>query len=75
MTWAELQDMTSEQLVARFVTLASSQDRALLMDDIAKVNHLYRQLKEVESELKAREDLIARHVAMLPEARVGTVRH
>ena len=43
---AELQDMPSEQLVGRFATLALAQDRALLMDDIANVNRLYRQLKE-----------------------------
>ena len=52
---AELQDIPSEQLVERFATLALAQDRALLMDDIANMNRLYRQLKEVENELKARE--------------------
>ncbi len=55
MNWAELQEMTSEQLVGRFTTLALAQDQALLMDDIAEVNRLYRQLKKVESELKARD--------------------
>jgi predicted component of type VI protein secretion system len=50
-----LQDMTPEQLVGRFATLALAQNEALLMDDIAKVNRLYRQLKEIEGELKARE--------------------
>jgi predicted component of type VI protein secretion system len=55
MNRAEIEDMASEQLVERFATLALAQDEALLMDDIAKVNRLYRQLKEIEGELKARE--------------------
>jgi hypothetical protein len=55
MSQVKLPDMTLEQLVERFENTALAQDRALLMDDIAKVNRLYRQLKEIEGELKSRE--------------------
>jgi hypothetical protein len=55
MSQVKLQDMTSEQLVERFTNTALAQDRALLMDEIGKVNGLYRQLKEIEGELKGRQ--------------------
>jgi len=49
-----LQDMSIDQLVERFSTLALEQDRALLEDNIKRVNQLYDALKDVEGELKAR---------------------
>lgn len=55
MTQSELRDMTLAQLVERFTDTALAQDGALLLDDITKVNRLYRQLKEIEGELKLRE--------------------
>jgi hypothetical protein len=54
MKGARLGDMTVDQLVERFATLAFEQDRALLGDDIREVNRLYDRLKTVEAELKAR---------------------
>jgi hypothetical protein len=55
MSQVKLQDMTLEQLVERFTSTALAQDRALLMGDIAKVNQLYLQLKEIEGALKVRQ--------------------
>jgi hypothetical protein len=49
-----LQDMSIDQLVERFSTLALEQDRALLEDNIKRVNQLYDALKDVEGELKLR---------------------
>lgn len=50
-----LQEITTEQLVDRFEALALDQDKALLSEQISKVNRLYDQLEEVEAELKARK--------------------
>src|SRR4051812_30539219 len=49
-----LDEMAVDQLVERFTSLALDQDHALLGNEIAKVNGIYDQLKEIEAELKAR---------------------
>lgn len=49
-----LQEMSVEQLVERFSALALEQDRALLEENIKRVNQLYDALKDVEAELKQR---------------------
>jgi len=55
MKQGELQKMSLEQLVERFEAIALAQDKAILMDEIAKFNRLFGQLEEVESELKSRD--------------------
>jgi hypothetical protein len=47
--------MSVDQLVERFAALALEQDRALLGENITRVNQLYDALKDVESELKLRD--------------------
>jgi hypothetical protein len=49
-----LSEMTVEQLVRRFTEIALEQDKAILMDDNAKFNRLYLQMKAAEEELKSR---------------------
>ena len=51
---AALRDLTIDQLVDQFKDRAIEQDRALLMDEIGKVNRLFDELEDVEAELKAR---------------------
>lgn len=50
-----LRDMTVDRLVERFSDLALQQDRALLEENIRRVNQLYDALKDVEGELKLRD--------------------
>ena len=50
-----LQNMSVEQLVERFAALALEQDRALLEENISRVNRLFDALKDVENELKQRD--------------------
>ena len=52
---AKLQGMSVEELIERFTAIALAQDKAILMDEIAKFNRLFGQLEDVESELKSRE--------------------
>jgi hypothetical protein len=49
-----LQDMTVEQLVARFTEIALAQDRALAYDEIAKYNRLFDQSADVMAEFMVR---------------------
>lgn len=51
----KLGEMSVDQLVERFAALALEQDRALLEENIKRVNQLYDALKDVESELKLRD--------------------
>ena len=53
---AKLQDMSVSELVEWFVAIALEQDKALLMNEIAKVNRLFDRLEAVEAELKARDN-------------------
>lgn len=46
--------MTVDQLVDRFAEIGVAQDTAELMGVISKFNKLYRQMREVDTELRAR---------------------
>jgi cytochrome c oxidase assembly protein Cox11 len=54
MRQAALSNLSVEELVDRFVSLALDQDEAMLDDDIAAVNRLFWKIEAVETELKAR---------------------
>ncbi len=54
MTQIKPEAMTVEQLIDRFIALATEQDQALLYSDTAKYNRLYDRIKAVEAELKSR---------------------
>jgi len=54
MTPRELKDLTLEQLLTQFIEIGLAQDGALLKDEHAKFNQLYRQMDEVDNELRAR---------------------
>lgn len=49
-----LEDMTVDQLVERFAKIGIAQDQALLYDEISKFTKLYWQMKDVDTELRAR---------------------
>ncbi len=49
-----LAEMSNEDLVERFTTMALQQDEALLMDEIGKYNRIYDQMDAVKQELKVR---------------------
>lgn len=55
MKWISLEGMTAAELVERFAELALDQDKALLSEQISKVNQLFDRLEEVEAELKTRK--------------------
>ena len=54
MTTALLVDMTIEELVARFVEIGIAQDKAERIDDRRRFKRLYRQMDEIDNELRAR---------------------
>ena len=49
-----LKAMTVDQLVDRFAEIGIAQDTAELMGEISKFNKLYGQMKDVDTELRAR---------------------
>lgn len=49
-----LQQMPDDELVRRYAAIGLDQDRALLEDDLARFAELYRQMENVESELRSR---------------------
>ncbi|MGB6174905.1 MAG: DUF2019 domain-containing protein [Methylocella sp.] len=49
-----LEKLTVDQLVERFAEIGIAQDTAELMGEIGKFNKLYREMKEVDTELRAR---------------------
>jgi hypothetical protein len=49
-----LQSMSDGALIERFTEIALDQDESLLEDDTARFNELYRQMDDVENELKSR---------------------
>jgi Domain of unknown function (DUF2019) len=51
-----LQDLSVEELVGRFVEIGLAQDKALLYDEFAKFNRLFEQMQDVVQELKRRPD-------------------
>lgn len=50
-----LQQLTVDELVQHFASLALEQDDALLDGDISKINRLFRNLQNISAELKARD--------------------
>jgi len=46
--------MTVDELVEHFAKIGVAQDQALLYSEIGKFNQLYRQMKSVDTELRAR---------------------
>jgi hypothetical protein len=49
-----LQDLSIVQLVSTFEQIALAQDKALLMDEIAKYNRLYGEMDALKHELRNR---------------------
>jgi hypothetical protein len=54
MTPSSLERATIDRLLERFVSICVAQDQALLRDDYAKFNRLYKQMDEIDNELRAR---------------------
>jgi hypothetical protein len=48
-------DMSVDQLVERFTTITLAQDEALLAEQHAKFNRLFKEMEAVKEELKARD--------------------
>ena len=48
------QEMTVDELVQRFTVIALDQDRALLRNEYAKFNRLFKEMEAIKHELKAR---------------------
>ena len=55
MTRVNLQELTVEQLVERFVAIGLAQQQADLYDDIGEFNRLFKKMQEVVKELRGRE--------------------
>jgi Domain of unknown function (DUF2019) len=51
---SNLDDMTEDRLIERFIEIGIGQDQALLMDQIAIFNRLYKLRKDVELQLQRR---------------------
>lgn len=51
----DLAELTIDQLVERFATLALGQDETNLDDDIPRFTRLFWQMEAVEKELKSRQ--------------------
>jgi hypothetical protein len=51
-----LEDMSINQLVERFLAIALDQDRAIFDGNHAKYNRLYGQMDAIKQELKSRPD-------------------
>lgn len=49
-----LQEMTPRQLVEKFAGIALQQEHAISKGESAKYNRLFRQMNEIEAELKSR---------------------
>ena len=56
--------MSTNELLSRFIELGLAQDEALLDDNYTKYNRLYRQMSQIDDELRARG----------PEARLALTR-
>jgi len=52
----KLQEMTTDQLVARFTVIAIDQDKAIRRSEHAKFNRLFDEMVAIEHELKVRQD-------------------
>lgn len=56
MTRVNLQKLTIEQLVERFVAIGLAQEQADLYDGIGEFNQLFKKMQEVVGELRSREE-------------------
>jgi hypothetical protein len=54
MTRSVLEKMSVQELVDRFIALALAQDNALLSNEVAKFNKLFKEMNALEEELKSR---------------------
>jgi Domain of unknown function (DUF2019) len=54
-TKPNLQDLSVEQLVERFVAIGLAQEQASLYDDIGEFNRLFKKMQEVVRELRSRD--------------------
>lgn len=54
MSFRDLSKLSVEALVEEFIRIGSAQDDALMDDDNAQFNVLYRKLQRVKAELKSR---------------------
>ena len=71
---ANHKDMTINQLVECFATIARKQNEALLMNDISKVNRLFDRLEAIEQVLKSRDGDQRRALLRLYDDRNAQVR-
>lgn len=55
MTQLNLPNLTTQQLVARFLEITLAQDEALLEGHLSKFNRLFQEMRSVLEELKARD--------------------
>ena len=55
MNRTSLQQLSVQELVEHFMSIALSQDEAILMDEHSKYNRLYDLMDDVRAELKSRE--------------------
>ena len=60
-----LRDLSTDELVERFAAIAIDQDRAIFQDETAKYSRLYRQMDEIDNELKSRPGDQRRALAQL----------
>jgi hypothetical protein len=60
-----LGDLSTDELVERFAAIAIDQDWAIFEDETAKYNRLYRQMDEIDNELKSRPGDQRRALAQL----------
>jgi hypothetical protein len=51
-----LQEMTVDQLMQRYIVIGVNQDKALRRGEHAKFNRLFDEMDAIENELKARDD-------------------
>lgn len=76
---AELEAMSVDELVDRFMTLAVAQDKALLVDDISEANRLFDKLEATKAELRRRpgdrrKDLLKLYDHPNPQVRIKAVK-
>lgn len=55
MTRVNLAELSTEQLVERFIAICLEQEQADLYDDIGWFNRLFKKMQEVVTELRSRE--------------------
>ncbi len=54
MKQVKLEELTIDELLERFAEIGVAQDKAELMGEISKYNSLYRQMDDVDQELRKR---------------------